>query len=151
MTGSLDWRHVRVALVVSRFNEIVTERLLAGAERYLDQHGCSPDRRLVLWVPGAWEIPLAVESILAGEAFAAVVALGAVVRGETPHFDFICAAVAQNLARLGVEHQIPIGFGVLTANTIDQALARAGGDAGNKGWEAAAAALEMVRLLRGLG
>jgi 6,7-dimethyl-8-ribityllumazine synthase len=146
--GRLDGKGVRVALVVSRFNDFVTAKLLSGAEDCLERHGCKAEQRTVVRVPGAWEIPQATKKLAERGGFDAIVGLGALIRGETPHFDYLAAQVARGLAQIGLDTGIPIVFGVLTADTIDQAMARAGAKTGNKGWDAALSALEMVNLFR---
>lgn len=140
----------RAVVVVSRYNEGVTRRLLEGALRTLDEAGWGEGRVDVVWVPGAFELPLAVDRALATGRYRLAVALGAVVRGETPHFEYVSAAAAEGLSRVAVSRGLPVGFGVLTCDTLAQALARAGGEAGNKGSEAAAAALEMLEVIEGL-
>lgn len=143
--GSLNAAGRRFAIVASRFNSRVVELLVAGAVDCLRRHGA--DDITLVRVPGAWEIPQAAEELAAGEnRFDAIVALGVVIRGETPHFDYICSACSRGLASLSKRHRIPVGFGVLTCDTSQQAEERAGGKAGNKGWEAALAALEMADL-----
>lgn len=146
--GLLDGTGIRMALVVSRFNDLVTAKLLSGAEDCLERHGCKADCRTVVRVPGAWELPLAAKKLAARGEFDAIVALGALIRGETPHFDYLAAQVARGLAQIGLDTGIPTIFGVLTTDTIDQAVSRAGAKTGNKGWEAALSALEMVNLFR---
>jgi 6,7-dimethyl-8-ribityllumazine synthase len=146
--GSLDASQVRVAVVVSRFNENVTERLLTGALTSLDRMGQSETQRTVIRVPGAWELPLAAAHAARSGRVDAVVALGALVRGATPHFDHIASQASAGLAAVARDTGVPVGFGLLTTETLEQALDRAGGKAGNKGAEAAAAAVEMVQLLR---
>ena len=146
--GSLDASQVRVAVVVSRFNEMVTERLLAGALASLDRMGQPASERTVIRVPGAWELPLAAAQAARSGRVDAVVALGALIRGATPHFDHIASQASAGLAAVARETGIPVGFGLLTTESPEQALDRAGGKAGNKGAEAAAAAVEMVQLLR---
>ena len=148
--GLLDARGLRLAIVVSRFHELVAERLLAGAMRFLDTHGQDPALREVVWVPGAWELPLAASWVAHARRHEAIVALGCLLRGETPHFDIIAAEAAKGLAAVATSSGIPVGFGVLTAHTLDQALERSGGKAGNKGWDAALAAVQMVGLRRDL-
>jgi 6,7-dimethyl-8-ribityllumazine synthase len=148
--GLLDGTGIRVALVVSRFNDMVTAKLLSGAEDCLERHGCKADCRTVVRVPGAWELPLAAKKLATGGGVDAIVALGALIRGETPHFDYLAAQVARGLAQIGLDSGIPTIFGVLTTDTIDQAVSRAGAKTGNKGWEAALSALEMVNLFRDL-
>jgi len=146
--GGLDARGLRVALVVSRFNDLVTERLLAGAVDCLARHGGGEDERTIVRVPGSWELPLAAKRAAASGKFDAVVALGALIRGETPHFDVLAAAVSKGLAQVALSEGVPVIFGVLTTDTVEQALDRAGSKAGNKGWDSALSAIEMVHLFR---
>jgi len=136
----------RFAVVVSRFNEAVTQRLVEGALDALVRHGVAFDDIDVLWVPGAWELPLAARRAAASERYDAIVALGAVIRGDTPHFDYVAGEASRGLANASADFDVPIGFGVLTCDTVAQAEARAGGEHGNKGWDAALAALEMADL-----
>ena len=136
----------RFAVVVSRFNESVTQRLVEGALDALVRHGVTFDDIDVIWVPGAWELPLAARRAAASERYDAIVALGAVIRGDTPHFDYVAGEASRGLATASAEFDVPIGFGVLTCDTFAQAEARAGGEHGNKGWDAALAALEMADL-----
>ena len=137
----------RALVVTSRFNEGVTRKLLAGALRVLESAGFSSDVTDVLWVPGAFEIPVVVHRGLETGVYSVAVGVGAVIRGETPHFDYICQEVSRGLADAATRYGIPVGFGVLTCDTMDQALARAGGPSGNKGEEAAEAALDTLRVL----
>jgi 6,7-dimethyl-8-ribityllumazine synthase len=137
----------RVGIVVSRFNEFVTERLLAGARSCLADHGVAESQIDVAWTPGAWELPLAAQHLLDKRRCDGIVALGCVIRGDTPHFDFVAGAAAHGLRQLADRTGVPVAFGVLTTDTMEQALARAGGKVGNKGWEAAVAVLEMLDLL----
>jgi 6,7-dimethyl-8-ribityllumazine synthase len=137
----------RFAVVASRFNETVTRALVDGALDALVRHGMAFDDIDVVWVPGAWELPLAVRRAMATERYEAVVALGAVIRGDTPHFDYVAGEASRGLADASRDSDVPLGFGLLTCDTIEQALARAGGEHGNKGWDAAVAALEMADLL----
>jgi 6,7-dimethyl-8-ribityllumazine synthase len=146
-TGSPTGSGRRFAVVASRFNEAITTKLLSGAMDALKRHGAAPDDIDVVWVPGAWELPMAARRLLATDRYDALVAVGAVVRGETPHFDYVAGEAARGLALASAEYDRPIGFGVLTCDTMQQAEARAGGDHGNKGWDAALAALEMADLL----
>jgi 6,7-dimethyl-8-ribityllumazine synthase len=139
---------LRVAVVLARFNESVTERLLAGALDALAQHGVASDAIDVATVPGAFELPLCAQRLAATGRYDAIVCLGAVIRGETPHFDFVAGEAARGIADVSRRHDLPIAFGVLTTDTVEQALARAGGERGNKGFEAALTALEMVQMLR---
>lgn len=142
---------VRVVLIASRFNPEVCEPLLAGAQEGLRDHGVVPTDQQVVRVPGAWEIPLAAARIARRGGVDAIVAIGALIRGETAHFDLLVAQSSQGLMRVSLESGLPIGFGILTTDTLEQALARAGGSEGNKGRDAALAALEMVQLFRQLG
>ena len=137
----------RALVVVSRFNEGVTRKLLDGAAGALAEAGFSTDHIDVIWVPGAFELPVAVRRGLDTGRYTLAVALGAVIRGETPHFDFVAGAATNGLTDIASQSGIPIGFGLLTCDTLAQALARAGGDAGNKGAEAAQAAVETLRAL----
>ena len=134
----------RVAIVVSRFNEVATARLAAGARACLLERGLEPDAIEEYWVPGAFELPLAADRLAARGVYDAIVALGCVIRGETPHFEFVSAEAARGLGEVALKHGLPVAFGVLTTDDADQAMARAGGKYGNKGWEAAEAALEMI-------
>ena len=144
--GSIDGHGLRVAIAVARFNEVVTERLLAGATEALAAAGVASEDIEIAWVPGAFELPAACQELWNSRRFDAVVMLGAVVRGETDHYDYVCSAVSAGAMRLGAEHGVALGFGVLTCASMDQALARAGGAAGNKGTDAAQAALAMANL-----
>ena len=137
----------RVAVVASRFNETVTRALVEGALDALVRHGTAFDDVDVFWVPGAWELPPAVRQAMRTEQYDAVVALGAVIRGDTPHFDYVAGEASRGLADASRDSEIPLGFGLLTCDTMDQAVARSGGEHGNKGWDAAVAALEMADLL----
>ncbi|MFZ5697608.1 MAG: 6,7-dimethyl-8-ribityllumazine synthase [Pseudomonadota bacterium] len=138
----------RYALVVARFNAFVVESLLAGALDTLKRHGIKDEDITVFRVPGAWELPLAVKRVAATKKFDAVIALGAVIRGGTAHFEYVAGEAAKGLASVGLNADLPVIFGVLTVDSIEQAIERAGTKAGNKGAEAAAGALEMVSLLR---
>ena len=150
ITGSLNGAGRRFAVVASRFNSRIGDQLVAGALECLRRHGVEPGDIQLVRVPGAWEIPQAAEEIAAAGKVDALVAVGVVIRGETPHFDYICSACSQGLARVAERHRLPVGFGVLTCDTSEQAQERAGGKAGNKGWEAAIAALEMADLFAAL-
>jgi 6,7-dimethyl-8-ribityllumazine synthase len=134
------------ALVVSRFNDFITEKLLSGAVDALVRSGAGDDAIEIVKVPGAFEIPLVAKKMAATGRFHAVICLGAVIRGATPHFDYISAEVSKGVALAGMEAEIPVIFGVITADTIEQAIERAGTKAGNKGWDAAMAAVEMANL-----
>lgn len=137
-----------MALVASRFNSFVVDRLVEGALDAVVRTGGDPDAIRVYKVPGAFEIPLVAKRLAASGEFDAVVCLGAVIRGATPHFDYVASEVAKGIAQASLETGIPIGFGVLTTDTLEQAVERAGSKAGNKGWEAAMAAVETVNLLK---
>ncbi|MFI5310594.1 MAG: 6,7-dimethyl-8-ribityllumazine synthase [Gemmatimonadales bacterium] len=145
-SGSPHGEGRRFAVVGSRFNESVTTNLLEAAVDCLVKHGVPFEDVDVVWVPGAWELPVAAERLLATDRYDAIVAVGAVIRGETPHFDYVAGEAARGLADLQREFNVPIGFGLLTTDTEEQAHARAGGPRGNKGWDAALAALEMADL-----
>jgi len=136
----------RIVVIASRFNEPVVKKLVDGAMEALVKHGVAFDDIDVIWVPGAWELPLAARWMLGSERYDGVVAVGAVIRGETAHFDYIAGEASRGLADASSESEIPIGFGVLTCETDEQAEARAGGDHGNKGFDAAVATLEMIDL-----
>jgi len=136
----------RFAVVASRFNETITLRLAEGAIDALTRHGAAFDDIDLVWVPGAWELPAAARRLLASDRYVGVVAVGAVIRGDTPHFDYVAGEASRGLADASAEFDRPIGFGLLTCDTVEQAEARAGGEHGNKGWDAAMAALEMVDL-----
>lgn len=137
----------RVVVIVSRFNESITRPLADGAMEALVAHGVAFEDIDLVWVPGAWELPLAARRALASGRYDALVALGAVIRGDTPHFDFLAGEASRGLATVCTEMEVPVGFGLLTCDTMDQALARAGGVHGNKGWDAAVAALETADVL----
>ncbi len=151
MEGQLQAQGLKFALVVSRFNSLVTDKLLEGALDCLRRHGAREEDITVVKVPGAWELPLVADRLASSKQVDGVVALGALVRGETPHFDYIAAECAKGLAQVALQHKLPVAFGVLTCDTMEQALDRAGGKGGNKGWEAAASAIEMAQLWRVMG
>ena len=137
----------RVAVVASRFNEPIVKKLVDGALQALLKYGVVFEDIDVVWVPGAWELPVAARWLLASERYDGIVAVGAVIRGETAHFDYIAGEASKGLAAASAESETPIGFGVLTCDTEEQAEARAGGEHGNKGWDAAVATLEMADLV----
>jgi 6,7-dimethyl-8-ribityllumazine synthase len=136
----------RIVVVASRFNESIVKKLVDGAMEALVKHGVAFDDIDVIWVPGAWELPVAARWLVATERYDGIVAVGAVIRGETAHFDYIAGEASRGLAAISAEFETPVGFGVLTCDTDEQAEARAGGAHGNKGWDAALATLEMVDL-----
>ncbi len=148
--GHLTAEGLKIALAVGRFNDFICERLLAGALDALRRHGAQDKDIEIARVPGSFELPLVVKRLAASGRFDAIVALGAVIRGGTPHFDYIAAEVSKGLAQCALESGLPIGFGVLTTDTIEQAIERAGTKAGNKGWDAAMSAMETANLLRKL-
>jgi 6,7-dimethyl-8-ribityllumazine synthase len=145
-SGTPSGRGRRFAVLASRFNEVVTQRLVDGALDALVKHGVVYEDVDLVWVPGAWELPAAARRVLVTERYDALVAVGAVIRGETPHFEYVAGEASRGLADASAEFDTPIGFGLLTCDNMAQAEARAGGDHGNKGWDAALAALEMVDL-----
>ena len=149
-TGTPSGGGRRFAVVAARFNESVTSRLVEGALDALTRHGAAYEDIDVIWVPGAWELPPATRRLLVAERYDALVALGAVIRGDTPHFDYVAGEASRGLATASAEFDVPIGFGVLTCDTMEQAEARAGGEHGNKGWDAAMAAMEMADLFQRL-
>jgi 6,7-dimethyl-8-ribityllumazine synthase len=148
--GNLTAKGFAFGIVASRFNEFITARLLDGALDALRRHGADEDKITVVRVPGSFEIPLVAKRMAASRQYDAVVCLGTVIRGATPHFDYIASEVAKGVAMAGLETGVPIAFGVLTTDSIEQAVERAGTKAGNKGFDAACAAIEMANLLREL-
>lgn len=147
----LDASGWRCAIVAARYHDDLVMRLVEGARECFEQHGVAAADVELLRVPGAWELPLALQRLANSDAWDVLVALGVVIRGETPHFDYVCRESSAGIARISLDHGVPIGFGVLTCDDTEQASARSGGKAGNKGWEAAMAALEMAQLLRRIG
>lgn len=148
--GKLDAKGLRVGLLVSRFNSFVSERLVEGAIDALLRHGAEQEDISVVRVPGAFEIPPTAKQMVASGRYDAIVCLGAVIRGATPHFDYVSAEVSKGIANVSIESGIPVAFGVLTTDTIEQAIERAGSKAGNKGFDAAMAAVEMANLYKAL-
>jgi 6,7-dimethyl-8-ribityllumazine synthase len=148
--GLLRVEQARFCLVVSRFNSFIVEPLLAGAVDALKRHGAEESDLTIVRVPGAFEMPVVIERIAAKGGYDAIVALGAVIRGGTPHFEYVAGECVKGMAQVSLKHAIPVAFGVLTVDTIEQAIERAGTKAGNKGAEAALSAIEMVSLLRAL-
>lgn len=146
--GHLVGTGLKIGIVVARFNEFITGKLLGGAEDALRRHGVSESDIAVAWVPGAYEIPLVAKKMAASGKYDAVITLGTVIRGATPHFDYVCSEVAKGVASINMQEGIPVIFGVLTTDTIEQAIERAGTKAGNKGWDAGTAAIEMANLLK---
>jgi len=148
--GRLDAQGLKFGILVSRFNSFISERLVDGAIDALLRHGAAEDELVVVRVPGAFEIPPAAKKMAASGRFDALICLGAVIRGATPHFDYVSAEVSKGIAAVTMEADIPVTFGVLTTDTLEQAIERAGSKAGNKGFDAAMAAIEMASLYRAL-
>jgi 6,7-dimethyl-8-ribityllumazine synthase len=146
LEGNLTAKGKKFAIVVSRFNEVICKSLLAGSIDCLKRHECSEDNITIVYVPGAFEIPFVAKKLAVSKKYDAVICIGAVIRGATPHFDYIAAEVSKGVANVGLETGVPVIFGVITSDSIEQALERAGTKAGNKGWDAAISALEMVDL-----
>jgi 6,7-dimethyl-8-ribityllumazine synthase len=146
--GTLEAKGCRFALVISRFNSFIGERLLAGALDALERNGAMPDDLTVVWVPGSFEIPLAAKKLAFSKKHDAILCLGALLRGDTPHFDFLAAAVTKELSTIALESGVPVIHGILTCNTMEQAVERAGLKSGNRGFDAAMTAIEMVQVIR---
>ncbi len=147
ISAKLDAKPHRFAIVVGRFNEFITSRLVAGAIDELVRHGAEEDNLTQVWVPGSWEIPLAAQKLATAGRYAAVICLGCVIRGQTPHFEYVASEVSKGIAQVSLATGVPVTFGVITAESLDQAVDRAGAKTGNKGADAARAALEMANLL----
>jgi 6,7-dimethyl-8-ribityllumazine synthase len=148
LEGNLVSKEIRVGIVVARFNEFITSKLLGGAMDGLLRHNVAEDDIHVAWVPGAFEIPLVASKMAKSGKYDAVICLGAVIRGATSHYDYVCNEVSKGVASISLENDIPVMFGVLTTDNIEQAIERAGSKAGNKGYDCALGAIEMVNLLR---
>src|SRR4051794_16778133 len=148
--GNLDARGLKFAIVAARFNGFIVERLLDGALDALHRTGADPESVVIVKVPGSWEMPVVAAELARQKKYDGIICLGAVIRGETPHFDYVAGNSASGLAGVSAETGVPIAFGVLTTNTVDQAVDRAGAKAGNKGFDAAMTAIEMAQLLRSL-
>ncbi|MBM3790361.1 MAG: 6,7-dimethyl-8-ribityllumazine synthase [Acidobacteria bacterium] len=146
--GKLDAKGSRFAVVISRYNSFISNRLLTGALDALDRNGALPDDITVAWVPGSFEIPLVARKLASSKKHDAVICLGVLIRGETPHFDYISSVVARGIGTAGIETGIPVIYGILTCNTMEQAAERAGLKSGNRGFDAAMSAIEMVHLLK---
>lgn len=146
--GSMVANHMKVGIVAARFNEFITSKLLGGTMDGLLRHGVQEEDVQVAWVPGAFEIPLIAAKMAKSGKYDAVICLGAVIRGSTSHYDYVCAEVSKGIAHVSLESDIPVMFGVLTTDTIEQAIERAGTKAGNKGYDCALGAVEMVNLIR---
>ncbi|HWI54361.1 MAG TPA: 6,7-dimethyl-8-ribityllumazine synthase [Desulfobacteria bacterium] len=148
--GKLIAQGFKFGIVVGRFNEFITNKLLGGALDALKRHGADEENIEVAWVPGAFEIPLVAQAMAKGGKYDAVICLGAVIRGATPHFDFVCAEVSKGIAKVSMDTGLPTIFGIITSDSIEQAIERAGTKAGNKGWDAAVTGIEMVNLMQGM-
>jgi 6,7-dimethyl-8-ribityllumazine synthase len=148
--GQLTAKGYRFCLIVGRFNSFITSRLVDGAMDALTRHGADEKNVTIIWTPGSFEIPMIARKAAASNKYDAVITLGAVIRGGTPHFDYVASEVAKGVALVGMESGVPVSFGVLTCDTIEQAIERAGAKSGNKGAEAAMAAIEMINLYKQL-
>ena len=148
--GKLTGTGLKIGIVAGRFNEFITKNLLAGATDALKRHGVEEEDITIVWVPRAFEIPLAVKKLAEQGTFDALITLGAVIRGATPHFDYVSNEVAKGVANTAIETGVPVIFGVITTDTLEQAIERAGTKAGNKGWDAAVSAIEMGNLFKQL-
>ena len=149
--GNFNGENIRVGIVCGRFNEFITSKLLGGAKDALLRHGVNDENIDMAWVPGVYEMPLIAKKMVETKKYDAVIALGAVIKGSTPHFDYVCAEVSKGIATVSMDSGIPVIFGVLTTNTIEQAIERAGTKAGNKGFDAGVSAIEMVNLIQTIG
>ncbi len=146
--GKLVGENIKVAIIAGRFNEFITGKLVSGAMDALIRHGVEEESIDIAWVPGAFEIPLIAQKVAAGDKYDAVICLGAVIRGATPHFDYVCAEVSKGVAQASLKTEKPVIFGIVTTDSIEQAIERAGTKSGNKGFEAGVTAIEMINLLR---
>ena len=146
--GNLIADGLKIAICASRFNEFITSKLIGGAKDALERHGAKESDLDLVWVPGAFELPLAAKKLASSGKYDAVICLGAVIRGSTSHYDYVCAEVSKGVAAVSLSTEVPVAFGVLTTDTIEQAIERAGTKAGNKGFDAAVTAVEMANLLR---
>lgn len=146
--GKLSAKGIRIAIVAARFNEFIVSKLVGGAEDCLLRHEADSDDLVLVWVPGAFEIPVTAKRLASSGKYDAVICLGAVIRGATPHFDYVCAEASKGIAQVSMEYGIPVAFGILTTDNIQQAVERAGTKAGNKGADAALSVIEMVNLFK---
>lgn len=147
LEANLDASGMKVAIVAARFNHFLVEKLVGGALDALTRHGADPADQTVAWVPGGWEIPLAADRMAHSGKFDAVVCIGAVIRGGTPHFDYVAGELSKGISKVGLSSKIPVTMGILTTDSLEQSIERSGTKMGNKGWEAATAAIEMVNLM----
>ena len=149
--GKFDGRDVRIAIVAGRFNEFITSKLVGGALDVLKRNDVSEESIDIAWVPGAFEIPLITKKLANTRKYDAIITLGAVIKGSTPHFDYVCAEVSKGVSQISLQSELPVIFGVLTTNNIEEAIERAGTKAGNKGADAAFSAIEMINLIKQIG
>lgn len=146
--GKLDAKGLKIAIVISRFNRFISQRLLEGAMDCIKRHNGMEKDTTIFWVPGSFELPMVSKKIALSEKYDGLICLGAVVRGETPHFDFVSQETSKGIARLSYDTGVPVGFGIITADSTDQAIERAGLKSGNKGWDAALSTIEQINLLK---
>lgn len=146
--GNFQGSNLKIAIIAARFNEFFTSKLLSGAKDALARHGVNVDDIDIVWVPGSYEIPIAAQKVARTKKYDGIICLGAIIRGSTPHFDYVSAETAKGIAKVSLDESVPISFGVLTTDTLEQAIERSGTKAGNKGFEAAQGILEMVNLLK---
>ena len=149
--GKFDGRNVKIAIVAGRFNEFITSKLVGGALDVLKRNDVSEENIDIAWVPGAFEIPLIAKKLANTQKYDAIITLGAVIKGSTPHFDYVCAEVSKGVSQISLQSELPVIFGVLTTNNIEEAIERAGTKAGNKGADAAFSAIEMINLIKEIG
>ena len=149
--GKFDGRNVKIAIVAGRFNEFITSKLIGGALDVLKRNDVSEENIDIAWIPGAFEIPLIAKKLANTQKYDAIITLGAVIKGSTPHFDYVCAEVSKGVAQISLQSELPVIFGVLTTNNIEEAIERAGTKAGNKGADAAFSAIEMINLIKEIG
>ena len=149
--GKFNGKNVRIAIVAGRFNEFITSKLVGGALDVLKRNDVSEENIDIAWVPGAFEIPLIAKKLANTQKYDAIITLGAVIKGSTPHFDYVCAEVSKGVAQISLQSELPVIFGVLTTNNIEEAIERAGTKAGNKGADAAFSAIEMINLIKEIG
>ena len=149
--GKFDGRDVRIAIVAGRFNEFITSKLVGGALDVLKRNDVSEENIDIAWVPGAFEIPLITKKLANTQKYDAIITLGAVIKGSTPHFDYVCAEVSKGVSQISLQSELPVIFGVLTTNNIEETIERAGTKAGNKGADAAFSAIEMINLIKEIG
>ncbi len=149
--GKFDGKDLKIGIVAARFNEFITSKLVGGALDVLKRNDVSEENIDIAWVPGAFEIPLIAKKLANSKKYDAIIALGAVIKGSTPHFDYVCAEVSKGVAQISLQNDLPVIFGVLTTNNIEEAIERAGTKAGNKGADAAFSAIEMINLIKEIG